>query len=271
MLEILPVTGIGEVAPGDDLARLIGDVIAPRPGDILVVTSKIVSKAEGRLREATTREAAIDEESVRTVARREYPGGVTRIVEHRLGLVMAAAGIDASNTREGTILLLPIDPDASAHALALALRERFGMPLGVIVSDTFGRPWRAGQTDVAIGAAGVQVIEPLGGTEDAHGRTLAVTAPAIADELAAAADLVKGKATQVPVAIVRGAERFVTDLGEPGAHRLVRSAEQDMFRLGTAEAFAEGRAAGFAEGYAAGRAAARADRGQATEQTSTDT
>lgn len=247
MLEVLAVPGLPEIGPGDDLAALIGDLIEPQAGDILAITSKIVSKAEGRVRSAHSREAAIDEESVRVVASRAHPGGVTRIVEHRLGLVMAAAGIDASNTPDGTILLLPLDPDATARQLAEALRSRFGVPIGVIITDTFGRPWRAGQTDIAIGAAGVQVLEPLAGTFDAHGRPLAVTAPAIADEIAGAADLVKGKATNIPVALIRGLGRYVTNLDEPGARRLVRSAEQDMFRLGTEEARAEG----FATGYAA--------------------
>ncbi|MFC7432620.1 MULTISPECIES: coenzyme F420-0:L-glutamate ligase [unclassified Agrococcus] len=260
-LEAWSVDGIGEIAAGDDLARIVGDAIAPHApaaGDVVVVTSKVVSKAEGRMRHAADREEAITEETVRIVASRAHPGGVTRIVQDRNGFVMAAAGVDASNTPEGTILLLPVDPDGSALALASALRERFGVPLGVVVSDTFGRPWRAGQTDVAIGAAGIRVIEPLAGSVDTHGRPLVVSAPALADEIASTAELVAGKTSGRPVTMVRGLARHVTALDEPGARRLVRDADSDMFRLGSAEAhaegFAEGRAAGYAEGLAAGRA-----------------
>lgn len=249
-LTVQAVGGIGEIVPGDDLAALIGDALvpyAPADGDILAVTSKIVSKAEGRIRSAQDREQAITDEAVRLVASRPYPGGVTRIVENRNGLVMAAAGVDASNTPDGTILLLPVDPDASALALCRALRERFGVRIGVVLTDTFGRPWRAGQTDVAIGAAGVTVIEPLAGTPDTHGRILHASAAAIADEIAAAADLVQGKTSGAPVALVRGLGRHVGDLDEPGASRLVRDAAHDMFRLGSDEAFEAGRAAGRAE------------------------
>lgn len=155
--EVLAVPGIGEIAPGDDLAELIGaaalDAGGPglRDGDVLVVTSKIVSKAEGRVREGVDREAAIDEEATALVARR----GPTRIVRSRHGFVMAAAGVDASNTAAGTVLLLPVDSDASARSIAAGLRERHGVTVGVIVSDTFGRPWRAGLVDVAIGVAGL--------------------------------------------------------------------------------------------------------------------
>ncbi|QCR19764.1 coenzyme F420-0:L-glutamate ligase [Agrococcus sp. SGAir0287] len=257
-LEAFAVDGIGEVAAGDDLARLVGDAIAPHApadGDVVVVTSKIVSKAEGRMRLAADREQAITDETVRVVARRAHAHGVTRIVQDRNGFVMAAAGVDASNTPDGTILLLPLDPDASALALATALRDRFGVALGVVVTDTFGRPWRAGQTDVAIGAAGIRVIEPLAGSVDTHGRPLVVSAAAIADEIASTAELVAGKTSGRPVTIVRGLGRHVASLDEPGARRLVRDADSDMFRLGSAEAHAEG----YAEGYAAGLAAASGD------------
>ncbi|GEK81189.1 coenzyme F420-0:L-glutamate ligase [Agrococcus baldri] len=246
-LELRAVRGVGEIRAGDDLPALIADALAPlapRDGDIVVVTSKVVSKAEGRIRPAEEREQAIDEESVRVVASREHPGGVTRIVEHRTGLVLAAAGIDASNTDEGTILLLPVDSDASARAIAETLRSRFGARLGVVVSDTLGRAWRVGQTDVAIGAAGIRVLEPMSGQLDANGRPLLVTAPAIADEIAAAADLVAGKADGVPVVLVRGMGRHVAELDEPGARRLVRAAEDDMFRLGADEAYRQGFEAG---------------------------
>ena len=253
------VPGIPEVAAGDDLAELIGAALAVHPegvrdGDILVVTSKIMSKAEGRIVPASDREDAITAETVRVVATR----GGTRIVENRLGVVGAAAGVDASNTAEGTVLLLPEDPDAAARALCRALRARFEVRLGVLVSDTLGRAWRLGQTDIAIGAAGMQVIDDLRGGTDTQGRPPAVTVPVVADEIAGAADLVKGKATGLPVAVVRGLSRLVTsDVDTPGARSLVRTGPTDMFRLGTDEALAEGRAAGYAEGRAAGYAEGR--------------
>jgi len=246
-LELRAVRGMGEIRAGDDLPALIADALAPlapREGDVVVVTSKVISKAEGRVRPAEEREQAIDDESVRVVASREHPGGVTRIVEHRTGLVLAAAGVDASNTDEGTILLLPLDSDASARAIAERLRSVFGTAVGVVVSDTLGRAWRVGQTDVAIGAAGIRVLEPLTGQVDASGRPLVVTAPAIADEIAGAADLVAGKADGVPVVLVRGMGRHVAGLDEPGARRLVRAAEDDMFRLGADEAYRQGVEAG---------------------------
>jgi len=255
--QVLPVRGIGEVLPGDDLAAIIAEVLTEaggdsllRDGDILVVTSKVVSKAEGRVVRADDREAAITAETVRVVAERTHPGGVTRIVENRNGFVMAAAGVDASNVEEGFVLLLPLDPDSSARALAAALRARFGVVVGVIISDTFGRPWREGQTDVAIGAAGVQVLDDLRGSTDATGRVLEVTMPAAGDALAAAGDLVKGKAAGIPVAVIRGLDRLVGDLDLPGAHALVRSSASDMFRRGSAEAEADGYARGYADGVA---------------------
>ncbi len=257
-LSIFAVDGIPEIQPGADLARLLGDALdgTLEDGDILVITSKIVSKAEGRIIEAADREDAITAETKRLVATREHKGGTTRIVETHLGLVMAAAGVDASNVPDGTIALLPLDPDASALALATALRSRLGVAVGVILSDTFGRPWRDGQTDVAIGAAGLHVVDDLRGSTDTQGRVLEVTVPAIADELAGAADLVKGKAAGRPVAVVRGLGRFVAGLDAPGAKRLIRVAELDMFRLGSDEAdrqgYERGRAEGYDEGYAAG-------------------
>ncbi len=253
--------GIGEVRPGDDLAAVIGDALAAsvpdgqalEDGDILVVTSKIVSKAEGRIVVADDREDAITAETVRVVATREQPNGtVTRIVESRLGIVAAAAGVDASNTAEGTVLLLPLDPDASAVRLRAALEARFGVRLGVIVSDTLGRPWRTGQTDAAIGASGVKVLDDLRGSTDAQGRSLQVTQPAVGDELAAAADLVKGKALGRPVAVVRGLGELL-DVAAPGARSVQRPSDEDMFSLGTAEARAEGYALGYADGYELGR------------------
>ncbi|MGY9065530.1 coenzyme F420-0:L-glutamate ligase [Streptomyces sp. CAS3] len=230
--------GLPEVQRGDDLAKLIA-VAEPglADGDVVVVTSKIVSKAEGRIVRATDREAAIDAETVRVVARR----GSLRIVENRQGLVMAAAGVDASNTPAGTVLLLPEDPDASARAIRDGLRDVLGVEVGVIVSDTFGRPWRAGLTDVAIGAAGVRVLDDLRGGTDAHGNPLNATVVATADELAAAGDLVKGKAEGRPVAVVRGLSQVVEQAGGTGtgARALVRAAADDMFRLGTSEAVRE--------------------------------
>ncbi|HBF84799.1 MAG TPA: coenzyme F420-0:L-glutamate ligase [Streptomyces sp.] len=229
--------GIGEVRAGDDLAKLIA---ATEPGlvdgDVLLVTSKIVSKAEGRIVEATDREAAIDAETVRVVARR----GTLRIVENRQGLVMAAAGVDASNTPPGTVLLLPEDPDASARAIRDGLRDALGVEVGVVVTDTFGRPWRNGLTDVAIGAAGVRVLDDLRGGTDGHGNPLSATVVATADELASAGDLVKGKASGLPVAVVRGLAHVVAPGEETdGARAMVRVAADDMFRLGTSEAVRE--------------------------------
>ena len=233
------VGGLPEVRVGDDLAKLIA---AAEPGlldgDVLLVTSKIVSKAEGRVVEAADREAAIDAETVRVVARR----GALRIVENRQGLVMAAAGVDASNTPSGTVLLLPEDPDASARAVRDGLRDALGVNVGVLVTDTFGRPWRAGLTDVAIGAAGVRVLDDLRGGTDAYGNPLSATVVATADELAAAGDLVKGKASGLPVAVVRGLAHVVVkddSAEETGARAMVRDARDDMFRLGTSEAVRE--------------------------------
>ncbi|MEU1024348.1 coenzyme F420-0:L-glutamate ligase, partial [Streptomyces sp. NPDC005904] len=248
------VPGLPEVREGDDLAKLIA---AAEPGladgDVVLVTSKIVSKAEGRLVAADDREAAIDAETVRVVARR----GTLRIVENRQGLVMAAAGVDASNTPAGTVLLLPVDPDASARAVRQGLREALGVDVGVLVTDTFGRPWRAGLTDVAIGASGVRVLDDLRGGVDAYGNPLSATVVATADELAAAGDLVKGKAAGLPVAVVRGlghvvggglgadagsgsgAGSGVDAGGDSGARALVRDSRDDMFRLGTSEAVRE--------------------------------
>ncbi|WP_412077825.1 coenzyme F420-0:L-glutamate ligase [Streptomyces xanthophaeus] len=231
--EVRAVEGIPEVRPGDDLAKLITTAVPDlRDGDVLLVTSKIVSKAEGRITRAGSREEAIDAETVRVVARR----GTLRIVENRQGLVMAAAGVDASNTAPGTVLLLPEDPDASAAAIRAGIRDALSVDVGVVVTDTFGRPWRTGLTDVAIGSAGVRVLDDLRGETDAHGNPLSATVVATADELAAAGDLVKGKAAGLPVAVVRGLGHL---LGEGSARELVRSPQDDMFRLGTSEAVRE--------------------------------
>ncbi|WUT63455.1 coenzyme F420-0:L-glutamate ligase [Streptomyces sp. NBC_00683] len=229
--------GMPEVRAGDDIAKLIATTDPGLvDGDVLLVTSKIVSKAEGRIVEAADREAAIDAETVRVVARR----GTLRIVENRQGLVMAAAGVDASNTPAGTVLLLPEDPDASARAIRDGLRDTLGVEVGVVVTDTFGRPWRNGLTDVAIGAAGVRVLDDLRGGTDAYGNPLSATVVATADELASAGDLVKGKASGLPVAVVRGLAHVTStaDTGG-GARDMVRVAADDMFRLGTSEAVRE--------------------------------
>ncbi|GHD15303.1 coenzyme F420:L-glutamate ligase [Streptomyces violarus] len=228
------VAGLPEVAAGDDLAKLIASAEPGlADGDVLLVTSKVVSKAEGRIVQAADREAAIDAETVRVVARR----GALRIVENRQGLVMAAAGVDASNTPSGTVLLLPEDPDASARAIRDGLRDALGVEVGVVVTDTFGRPWRTGLTDVAIGAAGVRVLDDLRGGTDAFGNPLSATVVATADELASAGDLVKGKAAGLPVAVVRGLPDLVAGDGdEEGARAMARGARDDMFRLGTSEA-----------------------------------
>lgn len=258
-MQLWGLDGIPEITTGDDIATLIGDAIERDPhgaldGDIVVVTSKIVSKAEGRFVTADDREDAITAETVRVVASRTNPatGSTTRIVENRLGIVQAAAGVDASNTPEGTVLLLPTDPDASARAIAAALRDRFGREIGVLVSDTLGRAWRDGQIDQAIGSAGVRVFEDLRGSTDAQGRPLVVTLPCVADELCSAAELVKGKATGIPVAVVRGRADLVGPLDLPGARTIPRTGPNDMFRKGYDEAHADGFGAGYDAGYAEG-------------------
>jgi len=229
------ITGMPEISPGDDLAALIADAVTAsgldlRDDDILVVTSKVVSKTEG-LVVRSSREDAIAAETVRVVARR----GATTIAQTRHGFVMAAAGVDESNTEPGTVILLPPDPDESARRLRKALRDRLGVRLGVVVTDTMGRAWRTGQTDTAIGAAGVLPVRDHRGQTDAFGNTLEVTVAAVADEIAAAGDLVKGKALQIPVALVRGLSALITDADGPGARALVRNPDEDMFRLGAAD------------------------------------
>jgi coenzyme F420-0:L-glutamate ligase/coenzyme F420-1:gamma-L-glutamate ligase len=242
-LTILPVRGIGDVAAGDDLAELI-TVAAPwiTDGDVLVVTSKIVSKAEGRLVEVPAdgperdqaRQRALDGETARVVARR----GPTTIVQTHHGFVMAAAGIDASNVDKTHLVLLPADPDASARRLREDLRAA-GLDVAVIISDTMGRAWRNGLTDVALGAAGIEALRDHRGETDPYGNELTLTQMAVIDELSAAAELVKGKSDQVPVAVVRGYPVSAPAV-EKGARELVRDTESDMFSLGTAEARAAG-------------------------------
>jgi coenzyme F420-0:L-glutamate ligase/coenzyme F420-1:gamma-L-glutamate ligase len=253
MFSVFALEGIPEIVAGEDLGLIIGDAIAAAAaepvdatlhhGDIVVVSSKIVSKAEGRIVEAADREQAITDETVRVVATRAYPGGVTRIVENRLGIVGAAAGVDGSNTPEGTVLLLPLDPDASAALIRATLESRFEVALGVVITDTLGRTWREGQTDVAIGGSGVTLLEDLRGSLDTQGRRLDVTLPAVGDEIAAAADLVKRKSAGLPVAIVRGLGHLLS-ADAAGGRVLIRPSANDMFRLGTQEAYDEGFAAG---------------------------
>ena len=233
---LLPVEGVGEVLAGDDLAALLTDALGEeglRDGDVLVVTSKVVSKAEGR-RTSADKADVLAGETDRVLARR----GPTSIVRTRHGLVLAGAGIDASNTEAGTVLLLPVDPDASARRLREGLHARTGRNVAVVVTDTAGRAWRNGQTDLAIGAAGLDVLHDYAGREDGYGNELAVTAPAVADEIAAAGDLVKSKLSRRPAAVLRGLDELVRPAGDhgPGAAALVREEAGDMFGLGAREA-----------------------------------
>jgi len=242
-IEVHPVAGLPEFRPGDDLAGAIA-AAAPwvRDGDVVVVTSKVVSKVEGRIVAAPSdsderdalRRKLIDAEAVRVLARK----GRTLITENALGLVQAAAGVDGSNVDSTELALLPVDPDASAAALRANLHALLGVTVGVVVTDTMGRAWRNGQTDVAIGAAGLTVLHGYAGARDSHGNELFVTEVAVADEIAAAADLVKGKLTGLPVAVVRGLK--LRDNGS-NARTLVRAGEEDLFWLGTEEALILGR------------------------------
>ena len=233
-LTVFPVSGLPEIKAGDDLAGCIAEAVLAGPGvadgDILVITSKVVSKAEDRVIRGD-RDAAIEAETVRVVARR----GPTTISQTRHGLVLAAAGVDESNTEPGTVVLLPVDPDGSARRLRKAVTERCGARIGIIITDTMGRPWRAGQTDTAIGAAGVAPLRDHRGQHDTFGNLLEVTVAAVADEIAAAADLVKQKTAQIPVAVVRGLGELVSEADGPGAAALIRPAEEDMFRLGSTD------------------------------------
>jgi coenzyme F420-0:L-glutamate ligase/coenzyme F420-1:gamma-L-glutamate ligase len=245
-ISIHPVRGLPEFAPGDDLAAEIARS-APwlADGDVVVVTSKVVSKVEGALvrvppgadREAA-RQAAIDEQTVRVVARR----GPLKIVQTPHGWVVAAAGIDASNVDQGALVLLPADGDASARALRARLRERLGVDVAVVVSDTFGRTWREGLTDVAVGAAGIPALVDHRGAVDAHGNRLETTRIALVDELASAADLVKGKLDGVPVAVVRGLP-FSPPGPDDGTRPLVRLPDEDLFPYGSRDVVASRQAA----------------------------
>ena len=266
-MTIRPVPVDGDVTTGTELAVLLWEAMLAQDqnplhdGDIVVVTSKVVSKAEGRMLSDTHRLEAIDKETVDVVA--EHPAG-TKIVRNRQGVVLAAAGVDASNAAPGTVLLLPEDPDASARRLLAEFRAFSGVDrLAVVITDSLGRPWRMGVTDSAIGAAGLESLVDLRGTIDSHGHQLSTTLVAVADEIAGAADLVKGKTAGVPAAVVSGLGHFVLDRstlvapaalgesavrndlhnlpGDPGAAVLVRPLDEDLFTRGTAEALAEGR------------------------------
>ncbi len=243
--EVFGLPGIPEVRPGDDLVDVLATALAQAPpgdalrdGDIVVVTSKIVSKAEGRIRTGIDRDAAIDAEAVRTISEWTTPRGRTRIVETRHGFIMAAAGVDASNVEAGSVVLLPVDPDASARALRDGLAQRYGVRVGVVVTDTAGRVWRNGVADFAVGSAGIRVVDDLRGSTDAYGNDLGVTIVALADELAAASELVRAKLSGVPGAILRGLPHLLLEPGEddPGIRPLIRPSAEDRFRLGTPEA-----------------------------------
>jgi coenzyme F420-0:L-glutamate ligase/coenzyme F420-1:gamma-L-glutamate ligase len=230
-VQIFPISGVPEIEPGDDIAKIILDAInrsdtALVSGDVLVVTHKIVSKAEGRIIDASddaAYRAAVLEEAQAVIRRR----GDLVITQTRHGFICANAGVDRSNVTGDRAVLLPIDPDRSAHGIRMRVRHATGFDVPVIISDTFGRPWRRGQTDIAIGVSGLKVIDDYKGLGDANGRIMEATEVAVVDEIAAAADLAMGKSTQIPVAVVRGVQ------WQPGSGRaidLVRPADEDLFR-----------------------------------------
>jgi coenzyme F420-0:L-glutamate ligase/coenzyme F420-1:gamma-L-glutamate ligase len=240
-LAVLPVRGMGEVRPGDDLAGLLADALsAPGPDgtpvpwildhDVLVVTQKVVSKAEGRIvpfdaDDPDAKRRLVESESTRVLRRR----GELLITETRHGFVCANAGIDLSNVEAGTAALLPVDPDKSARRIREVLGHRLGITIGVVVSDTFGRTWRNGVTDVAIGIAGIAGVVDLRGTPDATGRVLEATEVCVADEVAGAAELVMGKDRSVPAAVVRGVDPAWLRPGSVAAE-IVRDPAGDLFR-----------------------------------------
>jgi coenzyme F420-0:L-glutamate ligase/coenzyme F420-1:gamma-L-glutamate ligase len=237
-ITLIPLTGIGEIEPGADLARTVAAVLAPeavdgpelRQGDVVVITQKIVSKAEGRLvpidpDDPAAKVALVEQESVRILRRR----GDLIISETKHGFICANAGIDLSNVAVGTAALLPVDSDRSARRIRAGLRAVLGVDVGVIISDTFGRTWRRGVTDVAIGCAGVAAVVDLRGTPDANGRDLVATEVCVADELASAAELVMGKDRGIPAAIVRGVP--ASWLRRSSVHtEIVRPPDEDLFR-----------------------------------------
>lgn len=240
-LSVHPVTGLGEVRAGDDLADLLAAALVTSPeataaapgglsdGDVLVVTQKIVSKAEGRVatigNDPTAKATLVEGEAVRVLRRR----GDLVITETRHGFVCANAGVDLSNVEAGTAALLPLDPDRSARRIRQAFLHRHRVTVGVVISDTFGRAWRQGVTDVAIGVAGVAGVVDLRGTPDANGRILDVTEVCVADELAGAAELVMGKNRGIPAAVVRGVDpRWLRTASVAG--EIVRPSGDDLFR-----------------------------------------
>jgi coenzyme F420-0:L-glutamate ligase/coenzyme F420-1:gamma-L-glutamate ligase len=229
-IEILPIHGIPEIAPGDDLATaILGGLDASElllnDHDVVVVTHKVVSKAEGRIavvpNDDTYRQLA--ERESRAILRRR---GDLIISQTEHGFICANAGVDRSNVPDGRAVLLPVDPDRSAHHIRMSLERATGVTIAVVVTDTFGRPWRRGLVDVAIGISGLPAILDLRGTPDAHHRTMQVTEVAVVDEIAAAADLVMGKQAAIPVAVVRGLDLE----GDGRATDLIRPPEEDMFR-----------------------------------------
>ena len=232
-ITIYPVTGLPEVAAGDDLALLVGDALVASQfglssGDVVVVTHKVVSKAEGRVVKLDddgphSHRPLVESEAVKVLRRR----GDLVIAETRHGFICANAGVDRSNAGPCRAILLPVDPDRSARRLRFRLMQRFGKEVAVVITDTFGRPFRRGLTDVAIGVAGFKPIRDLRGTPDDHNRVLEVTEVAVADEIAAAADLAKGKTRRVPVAIVRG---LYLPVEEGAATDLIRNVSEDLFR-----------------------------------------
>ncbi len=232
-ISIHPVRGLPEISEGDDLALLIGDLLTEsglglQPGDVVVVTHKVVSKAEGRMVELEddgphSHRYLVESESASVLRRR----GDLVITETRHGFICANAGVDRSNVGPGRAVLLPVDPDRSARRIRSRLIQRFGVEVAVVITDTFGRPFRRGLTDVAIGVAGFKPIRDLRGTPDDHDRVLEVTEVAVADEIAAAADLAKGKVGGIPVAIVRGLSLPAED---GSATELIRPAPEDLFR-----------------------------------------
>ena len=238
MITIWAPDGVSEIRRGDDLVDHL--LAAPSgvelaDGDVVCVTSKVVSKAEGRV-EVGGRDEAIVRETRRLVARR----GPLSIVVNRLGLTIAAAGVDASNVEPGRVLLLPEDPDATARTLRAGLADRAAVNVAVLVTDTAGRAWREGQTDLAIGAAGLRVLDDHAGRVDHYGNALVVTAPAVADELAGAAELAAGKLGRRPFVVIRGRGDLVLSPGDdgPGAAALLRPEGDDLFGLGSREAVA---------------------------------